>query len=164
MMAGPIQLDEMLLKLTKVKVPWEFLGGVQRQQEIDAAPWPHTGYAEKSLSSDLTNFARKIGNHDKTVWLGNFARFTVIFINGFVPPSQVLLDHHFHVLGDLLELFLDLPRLGPDTTGYELFVVVAEVHEGSKILTQADWIKDRKERLTRRDHCEQGQHHGLRHT
>ena len=93
---------------------------------------------------------REVGDHQEAKRLGHFAGAGVVLLDGLELVAEILLDHVFHVSGQVGEALLDVPLLGPDAAADHGLVVIGQMHEGSKILAQADRIEDREPHLARR--------------
>ena len=66
---------------------------------------------------------------------------TIVFGDRGVFIAQVHLDDFLHVLIQFGQLLLEVARLRPDAAVDAAFLVIGEVHEGRKILSEPDRVQ-----------------------
>ena len=147
----------MRFEIGQIEIPWVAHFGVNANQREHTT----TRSAGRDTSQPPRRFIRKIcwevGDDEHLERLGHFARVFVVFLNRGELVAQILLNHVFHMLGQVRETLIDVIRFGPDATGHKPLVVIGQVHEAGKVLTQPGGVDDRKAHFAggqRRQHAE----------
>ena len=152
----------MLLDVRQREARRHLLRGIDGEDHVDAAPRPRRCDARQPTRARLVEVGREVGDGDEAIRFRNL-RVGVVRTDRFVFVAEVLLDHHFHLLGDVGQLLLDQLRLRPDAAGDEELVVVGEMHETGKLFAEAERIDDGESGLTGRKTRGDAQHHRLHH-
>ena len=156
-----LEVDRVVGKLRQPDAPRQLLPGVPVDQGVYAAAGATGEDAGQAAGRRVTEVGGKVTHHHEAVGLGDLARVPVVLRDRLVFIAQVLLDDVLHVLGKIGETLLDVPCLRPDLAADQLIVVVGQVHEARKVLTEPDGIQDREADLSRRDGNQQPHHDGL---
>ena len=117
--------------------------GVDRNDRVNATPRAAGGDAREATGAGLGEIRREVADDDEPVGLGHLG-VGVVGTDRGVFVAQILLDHQFHLLGDVGEPLLDLLRLGPDPAGDKELVVIGQMHEAGEVLPQPERIDDRE--------------------
>ena len=99
----------------------------------------------------LAETRREISTHEESVGLCDFARSIVVRIDIFELVAQILLNHRFHVLGEIYESLFDRARIGPNALADKEFKLVTKVHERGETFAESNGINEGKARFGRGD-------------
>src|ERR1039458_6359698 len=117
---------------------------------INAATRAVRGDVAQPPRGGLAKIHRERRDDEEVIFFRDAAGLRVVFRDGRVFVAQIHLDDFLHVIVQLRELLLELRRLRPDAAVEAAFVVVRQVRQRGKILSEADGIKNREAQFPRR--------------
>ncbi len=160
---GPLEVDGAVEQLVKAELVRQAKLLVDAHERVHAAPRPGIGNRDELVRRRVAEPCREIRRHDQVVRLGHLAGALVVLVNRGELIAEIFLQHLLHVLRDERQPLVDLFRIGPNAAGDKLLVVIGQVHEGGKVLTQPRGIEDGEPELSRGHRGEEAQHRQLQH-
>ena len=133
-----------------------------RQRGLSIAQQNHVHAATLARAQNRVQARRRlfaetrweIGTNQESIRLCDFARSIVVRIDVFEFVAQVLLNHRFHVLGEINQSLLDRARIRPNALANEQLKLIAEMHKRRETLAESNRINKGESRLGRRNRNE----------
>ena len=136
------------------------LPAVIGDQGVHAAPRAAVYDAGQAARGLFTDARGEVRHDQEPVRLCQRTGLAVVLLDRLKLVAEVLLDDVLHVIGQVLQLLLDLDYLGPDPSAHQGLPIVAGVHESGEALAQARGIDQGEADPARRQRGKQPDHHG----
>ena len=134
--------DGSRLQFLEVEAIGEVGAGVVVNQGEDSAFSTGTRDTEEARGGLVGEGVGEVGADKKMVFFGDVSGLLVVFNDGFEVLAKIHLDDFLHVLGEFGKPLVDLLGLRPDSIVDDAFFVVSKMHEGRKVLAEANWVDD----------------------